>query len=295
MIMEFFLQYLLNGASLGILYGISAMGFILIYRSGGFLNFAHGALMGFGAFLFFSLSVRTGGSLILSFIITLILSFALGLLIERYCIRPIRLRENLLFNMLMTLGLALMLKGLVSFIFGIGTDPDHSFVLNIFSGGWHHFQLTYFHMTALVVGIGVLILYWLFFILSPQGISMRAFAENQIAAKTLGIPVKRVLALSWGISAILCAATGMVLSLQNGPGTDMLGAAGLKVFPVIVLGGLNSIGGAILAGLIIGFLETATGPYISPPLQSLLPYMVLLLVLILKPSGFFGEKGFKKV
>ena len=292
--MEFFLQLSLDGVSLGLLYGISAIGFILIYRSSGMLNFAHGGMIGFGAFLFFALSAWANWPVIIAFAVTLVCSFALGLILEKWIIRPVFGRENLIHYILITLGLALMLKSVLSFVFEKSKHHLPVFVSHAFSPGWFGIQFTSFHIIALTSGICILLLYRFFFAFSSQGISMRAFAENRLAARTLGIPVKRVSAMAWAISALLCALTGILLGMINGPATESLSAAGLKIFPVIVLGGINSIGGAIIGGIMIGFLETFVGPCASPPLQNLLPYMALVLILVIKPSGFQGDRDFKK-
>ena len=292
--MEFFLRLFLDGVSLGLLYGISAIGFILIYRSSGMLNFAHGGMIGFGAFLFFALSAWAKWPVIIAFAVTLACSLALGLIVEKWIIRPVFGRQNLIHYILITLGLALILKSAVSFVFERSSHHLPVFVSRAFAPGWFDLQFTSFHIIALTAGIGVLLLYRFFFAFSPQGISMRALAENRLAARSMGIPVKRILAMSWAISALLCTITGISLGMMNTPAADSLSAAGLKVFPVIVLGGINSIGGAIIGGMIIGLLETFVGPYVSPPLQNLLPYMVLVLILVIKPSGFPGDRDFKK-
>jgi branched-chain amino acid transport system permease protein len=293
--MTFFLQLLMNGISLGFLYGISALGFILIYRAGGFLNFAHGGIMAFGAFVFFALSVWADWPVILSFAITLASSFTLGLILERCFIRTLQKRENLIQNILMTLGLALMLKGVLSFIFGTGIYHLPLLIPETFSLGWHHLQLTPVHISAFIVCISVLLLYGCFFNFTSQGLAMRSFSENQTAARSMGVPVKRVFALSWAIAALICAISGMILGMINGLHVYSLSALGLKVFPVIILGGLNSVGGAILGGIIIGLLETFSGGYISQPLQDIIPYIALVLILIIKPSGFFGRAEPEKV
>ncbi|MCF8130652.1 MAG: branched-chain amino acid ABC transporter permease [Deltaproteobacteria bacterium] len=288
--MVFFLQLLLDGVSTGFLYGISAVGLILIYRSGGFLNFAHGGMMAFGAFLFFALSVWADWPIILSFVVTLASSFTLGLILERCIIRPVFRTENLIHKILIVLGLALMLKGLLSFIFGNGNYHFPLLISKVFSFGRHSLQITSFHGLAFIAGIGLLSLYWFFFTVSPQGLSMRAFADNPPAARAMGVRINKVFALSWAIAALFCTVSGVALSLLNGLNADSLSTTALKVFPVILLGGINRIGGAILGGILIGLLETLTGGYISTSLQDLMPYAALILILIFKPSGLLGRK-----
>jgi len=293
-VMEFFLQLLLNGVSTGFLYGISAIGLILIFRSGGLLNFAHGGMMAFGAFLFFTLSVQANWPIIVSFVVTLTSSFALGLILEKCFMRPVFLKENLIHKILITLGLALMLKGLLSFFFGEGVYHLPKLVSETLSISWHNLQMKSFHISAFAAGAVLLILYWFFFTFSSTGLSMRAFAENPLAARTVGVPAKRVSALSWAIAALLCALCGVLLSTVNGLHSDSLSAAGLKVFPVIILGGLNNIKSAIWGGIIVGLLETFSGGYIDPSLQDIAPYFALLLILVLKPSNFFVRTELEK-
>ncbi len=176
--MEFFLKLLLNGVSVGFLYGISAIGLILIYRSGGLLNFAHGGMMSFGAFLFFALSVQANRPIIVSFAVTLVSGFALGLILEKCFIRPVFLKKNLIHKILITLGLALMLKGLLSFFFGDGVYHLPSLISDTFSINWHNLQIKSFHISAIAAGAILLTLYWFFFTFSSCGLSIRAFAEK---------------------------------------------------------------------------------------------------------------------
>ena len=148
---------------------------------------------------------------------------------------------------------------------------------------------------TLMVGVTFLILFGLFFKYSSQGIYMRSVADNQRAALSLGVHVKRVFALSWAIAALVAGMSGIVLGIINGVNVHDLSAIGLKVFPVVILGGLDSIGGAIIGGLIIGLLESLTGGYISPSLQDVIPYVVLIFILMIKPYGLFGQVEIERV
>ena len=124
---------------------------------------------------------------------------------------------------------------------------------------------------------------------------MRSVADNQPAAMALGVHVRRVFALSWAIAALVCAMSGIVLGIINGINVHEVSAIGLKVFPVVILGGLDSIGGAILGGLIIGLLETFTGGYISTGLREVIPYIALIIILLIKPYGLFGLVEIERV
>ena len=292
--MDFFLKLLLDGVSVGFLYGISAIGLILIYRSGGLLNFAHGGMMSFGAFLFFALSVRADWPVIISFAVTLLGGFALGLILEKCFMRPVFVKNNLIHKMMITLGLALMLKGLLSFFFGNGVYHLPLLITDAFSIHWHSLKIESFHISAFAAGAVLLALYWFFFFFSSSGLSIRAFALNPLAARGMGVSARRVFALSWAIAALLCTLCGVLLSTVNGLHGDSLSAAGLKVFPVIILGGLNSIKRAILGGITVGLLETFSGGYIDPSLKDIAPYFALILILILKPSNFFAQTEFER-
>jgi branched-chain amino acid transport system permease protein len=292
--MEFFFQLLVNGICLGFLYALSALGFVMIFKSSSVLNFAHGELLAMGAFLFLVLSAWANLPIWLAFAFTLIGSFALGFVVERLFLRPL-IGEALIQVIMLTVGLAAMFKGLMLFVFG---GDIHSYPKILPEG--LSFQLGTIlvpsvYVAALIIGIVFLILFGFFFKYSSQGIYMRSVADNQPAALSLGVHVKRVFALSWAIAALVCAMSGIVLGIINGVNVHNLSAIGLKVFPVVILGGLDSIGGAILGGIIIGLLETFTGGYISTSLREIIPYIVLVFILMVRPYGLFGLVEIERV
>ena len=291
--MEFFLQLLVNGISLGFLYALSALGFVMIFKSSSVLNFAHGELLAIGAFLFLVLSAWAKLPIVLAFALTLIGSFSLGFIVERLFLRPL-IGEALIEVIMLTVGLAAMFKGLLLFVFG-GDIHDYPRFLPEGSLNWGPVQIPSVSVTAFIVGILFLIIFGFFFKYSSQGIYMRSVADNQPAALSLGVHVRRVFALSWAIAALVCAMSGMVLGIMNGVNVHELSGIGLKVFPVVILGGLDSIGGAILGGVIIGLLETFTGGYVSASLREVIPYIVLVLILMVKPYGLFGLVEIERV
>jgi len=292
--MDFFIQLLVNGISIGFLYGLSAMGFVMIFKSSSVLNFAHGELLAFGAFLFLALITWAQLPLPAAFLATLVGCFALGFLIERVFLRPL-IGEPLIFVIMLTVGLAAMFKGLLLLVWGgnLHTFPD--FLPEAMGIDWGIVHVAPVYVAALVIGLIFLSLFGLFFKYSAQGIYMRSVADNQRAALSLGVHVKRVFALSWAIAALVAGMSGIVLGIINGINVHDLSAIGLKVFPVVILGGLDSIGGAIIGGLIIGLLETFTGGYISPGLRDVVPYIVLVVILLVKPYGLFGLKEIERV
>jgi branched-chain amino acid transport system permease protein len=292
--MSFFLQLLINGISIGFLYGLSAMGFVMIFKSSSVLNFAHGELLALGAFFFLALVTWAKLPIVVAFLVTLAGCFALGFLIERFFLRPL-IGEPLIYVIMLTVGLAAMFKGLMLLIWGgnLHTYPD--FLPEYLGISWNIVNIPPVYVAALIIGLVFLILFGLFFKYSSQGIFMRSVADNQKAALSLGVHVQRVFALSWAIAALVAGMSGIVLGIINGINVHDLSAIGLKVFPVVILGGLDSITGAIIGGLIIGLLETFTGGYLSPSLRDVVPYIVLVFILLVKPYGLFGLKEIERV
>ncbi len=292
--MEFFLHLLLNGLSLGFLYALSALGFVMIYKSSSVLNFAHGELLAIGAFLFLLLSTWAKLPIPLAFVLTLAGSFILGFIVERLFLRRM-IGEDLIQVIMLTVGLAAMFKGLMLFIFGGDIHQYPKFLpesLNLHIG---IIQVPSVYVATFIIGILFLVVFGLFFKYSTQGIYMRSVADNQPAALSLGVHVQRVFALSWAIAALVAAMSGIVLGVLNGINVHELSAIGLKVFPVVILGGLDSIAGAIVGGVIIGMLETFTGGYLSTSLREIIPYIVLVVILMVKPYGLFGIKEIERV
>jgi len=292
--MDFFIQLLVNGLSVGFLYGLSAMGFVMLFKSSSVLNFAHGELLALGAFLFLTLATVAQLPIAVAFLLTLTGCFVLGFLIERFFLRPL-IGEPLIYVIMLTVGLAAMLRGLLLLVWGgnLRTLPD-------FLPAWFDVQVGLVriqpvYMTAFIVGILFLVLFGLFFKYSAQGIYMRSVADNQRAALSLGVHVRRVFALSWGIAALVAGMSGIILGIMNGINVHDLSAVGLKVFPVVILGGLNSISGAVIAGLIIGVLEAFTGGYLSPSLRDVVPYIILVFILLVRPYGLFGLVEIERV
>jgi branched-chain amino acid transport system permease protein len=292
--MEFFFQLLINGLSIGFTYALAALGFVMIFKSSSVLNFAHGELMAVGAFLFLVLSTWAKLPIVLAFLLTLIGSFCLGFIIERFFLRPL-IGEALIEVIMLTVGLAIMFKGLMLFIFGGDIYSYPKFLPKALTMHWGAVEVPGVYVGTFVVGLIFLGLFGFFFKYSSQGIYMRSVADNQPAAMSLGVHVRRVFALSWAIAALVCAMSGIVLGIIFGINVHEVSSIGLKVFPVVILGGLDSIGGAILGGLIIGLLETFTGGYISTSLREVIPYIVLILILMIKPYGLFGLVEIERV
>lgn len=292
--MEFFLQLLIQGLSVGFLYALAALGFVMIFKSSSVLNFAHGELLAIGAFIFLIFSVQLNLSIPLAFLFTLAGTFMMGFVIERLFLRPL-IGEALIEVIMLTVGLAAMFKGLLLFIFGGNLFNYPDFLPKNLTIQWGAVIIQPVYVASFIIGIIFLSIFGFFFKYSSQGIYMRSVADNQPAALSLGVHVRRVFALSWAIAALVCALSGIILGIMNGINVHDISTMGLKVFPVVILGGLESIGGAIIGGLIIGLLETFTGGYISTSLKEIIPYIVLVFILLVKPYGLFGLVEIERV
>ncbi len=284
----------IQGFCIGLLYALAALGFVMIFKSSSVLNFAHGELMAFGAFLFLVLSSWARLPIWAAFAMTLVGSFVLGFIVERLFLRPL-IGEALIQVIMLTVGLAAMFKGLLLFIFGGNLHSYERFLPERLGFQIGHVFVAPPYSAAMLMAVVFLVLFGLFFKYSSLGIFMRSVADNQVAALSLGVHVRRVFAFSWAIAGLVCAMSGIILGVMNGINVHELSSIGLKVFPVVILGGLESIGGAIIGGIIIGLVETLTAGYIATSLQEVVPYIVLMVILLIKPHGLFGLAEIERV
>jgi len=292
--MDFFIQLLVNGLSIGFLYGLAAMGFVMIFKSSSVLNFAHGELMALGAFIFLAMISWAGLPVYVAFPVALAGCFVLGFVVERIFLRPL-IGEPLIYVIMLTVGLASIFKGVMLFIWGGNLYTFPEFLPAGLAISWGNITIPPVYVVSIAIGLIFLILFGLFFKYSSQGIYMRSVADNQPAALSLGVHVRKVFALSWAIAALVAGMSGIVLGIINGINVHDLSSIGLKVFPVVILGGLDSIGGAVIGGIIIGLLETFTGGYLSTSLRDVIPYMALVFILMVKPYGLFGLVEIERV
>jgi branched-chain amino acid transport system permease protein len=292
--MDFFIQLFVNGISIGFLYGLAAMGFVMIFKSSSILNFAHGELLAAGAFIFLTLVTWAKLPILPAFVVTLTGTFILGFVVERLFLRPL-IGEPLIYVIMLTVGLASIFKGIMLLIWGGNLYIYPDFLPATLSIQWGAIYIPPVYVVSIAIGLLFLTMFGLFFKFSSQGIYMRSVADNQTASLSLGVNVRRVFALSWAIAALVAGMSGIVLGIINGINVHDLSSVGLKVFPVVILGGLDSIGGAIIGGIIIGLLETFTGGYLSPSLRDVIPYIVLVFILMVRPYGLFGLVEIERV
>lgn len=294
--METILQSLVSGIVIGSIYALVALGFVLIYKSTAVINFAQGELLLFGAFLCLTLVTALKIPFWLAFFATLIASALLGLLLERLFLRPM-IGEPIISIIMLTIGLASVLKGIIHIIWGsetkvypevFPTEPLHLGPILV----------SQVYIYSVAFAIVCLILFNLFFKFSSAGIAMRAVANDQQAAQSMGISIKRIFGIAWAIAAVVASIGGILIGNINGVNSS-LSSFGLKVFPAVILGGLDSIPGAILGGLIIGVLEAISGIYLDPIFEGgtkeVVPFIILVIVLMIKPYGLFGTEEIEKV
>ena len=294
--MELFLQLVITGLVIGSIYSLLALGFTLIYKATDVVNFAQGELLLIGAYVCLHLVIQYSVPFIAAFLLTLIFMFILGFAIEKFFLRRM-IGEPIISIIMLTIGLSSLLRSIVQMIWGTDTKtfPEVFSQEPVMVADLAISQVYIYSIVAVAVFLG---LFTIFFKKTKVGVAMRAVASDQQAAMSMGINVKHIFALSWAIAAIVSAVGGIFLGNINGINTS-LSHFGLKVFPVVILGGLDSILGAIIGGLIIGVLENLAGGYLDPLIgggaKELFPFVVMILVLMVKPYGLFGTEEVEKV
>ena len=294
--MTFFLDLFVNGLMIGMMYALVALGFVLIYKATSVVNFAQGDLMMFGGYIAAALIVLHKLPLLVALPILLGTMVVLGFIVERGVLRPL-VGQQVISVVMVTIGLAQVFQGLAAMLWGAQTkniplpirlDP---YVI------WEIYISPVNLVAAVVSGIFLVAFAW-FFRKSRMGIAMRAVANDQQAAMAVGINVRFVFALSWAIAGIAAALGGILWGNLIGVDTQ-LALVGLKVFPAVILGGLDSIPGAIVGGLIIGAIESVAAGYVDPYVgggtKDFLPYVVMIVALMIRPYGFFGREIIERV
>ena len=289
-----FLQLVISGIAQGCIYGLIALGFVLIYKATETVSFAQGDLMMLGAFAGLAGMTMLGFPFWLAVISAIGAMALLGLVTERLVIRPI-LGQPAFSIVMLTIGLGYVGRGLITMIPGIGTET-HTLPVPYKDQAWTLGGLVVsMEQTAVIVVTAVLCaaLYALFKY-SKLGLAMQASSQNQLAAYYMGIPVKRLNGLVWALAAAVAAIAGLLLAPITFVHANM-GFIGLKAFPAAVVGGFGSLPGAIVGGLVIGIVESLAGFYLPEGFKDIAAYIVVLIMLMVKPNGLFGEKLRKKV
>lgn len=293
--MEKLLQLTLTGLTNGAILALVALGFVLIYKASDVINFAQGNFLTVGAFLAYAFVVQIGLPWSIGVLLTLAAAVLLGVVVERFILRPM-IGEPIISVIMVTIGLSSVLTAIVNAIWGTTGRAFPAFLpnmpLNIMGAIISADRLLALSIVAILLAI-----FMLFFRFSKEGIAMRATADDQQAALSMGISVKKVFAMAWSISAVVAAIAGIIVANIIGLNATSLAGFGLRVFPVVILGGLDSIPGAIIGGIIIGLLEVYTAGYTPPELglSQVVPFIVLIVILMIKPYGIFGEVRIERV
>jgi branched-chain amino acid transport system permease protein len=292
----FFLLLMSNGVLIGLMYSLIALGFVLVYKATDAVNFAQGEFVMIAGFVVAGSLMVWGVSLWLAVPLALASMVGFGFALERAMLRKL-IGRPVIAVVMATIGLAAILRGLGPFTIFQGTKPlplplrDEPFVLG-----------PLFVSPIQLLGAGVSLAFlagfgW-FFLRSRKGIAMRAVADNQQVAMAMGIDVERYFGLAWAMTGIVSALGGVLWG--NLLGVDVnLALVGFKVFPVVILGGLDSIPGAIVGGLIVGIVENVAAGYVDPYVgggtKDFAPYVLMILALMVRPYGIFGKKIIERV
>ena len=290
--MEAVLQYIANGVMVGGVYALIALGIVLVYKSTGVFNFAIGQMMMFGAFFLWMFTERFGLPIWAGIVLALVGTAVVGLLIERFTLRPL-IGQPLLGAVLVTLALVYFLNGVAMGIWGAYQQrlPDFLPGAPVSVGG-----IIFAHdlLWSFFLAMAIFVLLLLFYQRTRVGLAMRATAESHQIAQARGINVRAIFSLSWALCGLVAGVTGMLLAYRLGV-SQFLSLIGLKAFPAVLFGGLDSIPGALIGGLTVGVLENLAGGLIAPWMMEITPYIILLLVLIFRPEGLFGLKRIERI
>src|SRR5699024_3542190 len=294
--MTFFIQMVVTGIVVGSIYGLVALGFVLIYRASDVLNLANGEFVMIGAYIAITLITVLKLPFIVAMLLTLVLSAVLGVVVEKVILGPLRNAPTISVIMA-TIGLSSLLAGAVHMIWGHKTRQFPSvFPAEPYRFGEVVIQSVY--LWSFVIVMALLVVFSLFFKFSKMGIAMRAAADDQQAAMSMGMSVKMIYAVTWIIAAVVAAVGGVLLGNINDVNPNM-SIIGLTVLPVVILGGLDSVLGAIIGGFIIGIIQNLAGGYLDPlvggGLKEVVPFIIVLLILMIKPYGLFGKGGIERV
>ncbi len=295
---QYFLQLVISGLVIGSIYSAVALGFVIIYKATRVVNFAQGELLMVGAYVCYAFLVQMHLPFGVALLLTIGFSMALAMIIERLILRPM-IGEPIISIIMVTIGLSLVLRSAVSVVWGtdILVYEPKLFPQETISLAGVPVSLEF--IWCFVLSIFLLAVFSVFFKYSKAGVAMRATAFNQQVAQSMGISVKYIFALSWVISAVVSGIGGVLIGNINGI-NNTLYHFGLKVFPATILGGLDSILGAALGGMIIGVLENLSDGLCNTyfglsGVKEVAPYIILVVILMIKPYGLFGTKEIERV
>ncbi len=292
----FTLVLVTNGLLIGLMYSLIALGFVLVYKATDAINFAQGEFVMLAGFIMAGAVVLGGAPFWVGVVITVASMVAFGFGLERVVLRPL-IGRPIIAVIMATIGLASVLRGAAPFFFGAETRSlalpiaDEPIALGFVN-------LPPVQVVGALLSLGFLAAFSWFFLTSRMGVAMRAVADNQQVAMAMGIHVERYFAIAWGMAGVVSALGGLAWGALLGVDVH-LALIGLKVFPVVILGGLDSVVGAIVGGLIVGLVENLAAGYLDPLVgggtKDVAPYVLMILMLMIRPYGIFGKRKIERV
>ena len=291
-----FLQHLINGVYIGSIYAIIALGYTMVYGIAKMLNFAHGDVIMVGAFMSYTVTSSMGLSVIPSILIAMVICTLLGVIIEGLAYRPLRGTSNLAV-LITAIGVSYFLQNAAQLIWG-PAEIGFKRIVNVppivlFGGG---LRISAEVLVTLAAAVVIMVGLTLFVNKTQTGKAMRAVSEDRDAAQLMGINVNRTISITFAIGSALAAVAGVLLCSKVQSVWPTVGSMpGIRAFTAAVFGGIGSIPGAMLGGMILGLIETMTGAYISTQFSDAIVFMVLIIVLLVKPAGLLGKSVQEKV
>lgn len=291
-----FAQFIISGLAVGVTYTMVALGFALIWKSSSVANLTLGQLILVFAWFAYAMLVQIGLPAWLGFFLVIVFALVMGWIIERVVLRPL-IAQPILSLITVTLGIAYFLEGAVHFIWpwSVAALP------HIFPAEPLHLGEAVIPQEYLWIGgisLVIFVALSLYFRFNKMGIAMRATADDQLAVQACGIPVTRIFSRSWMFACVVAAISGVLIASISGI-TYGLVETGLKAFSVVILGGLDSFIGAIVAGPIIGLAESLAAGYLTqhlwPGIKDIIPFIIIIIVMIIKPYGLFGEERIERI
>jgi branched-chain amino acid transport system permease protein len=294
--MDMLLQWVITGIAVGLVYSLIALGFVLVWKSSGVANLTLGQLLLLFSWFAYSMLAQTGLPIWLGLILVLIFSLMVGWLMERVILRPL-IAQPILSLITVTLGVAFVIQGLTSIIWPQGLVA----LPRIFPQETLHIAtavVSQEYLWAAVISLALFAALSFYFKYNRTGVVMRATADDQKAVQACGIAVTKIFSRSWMLACAL-AATGGILMASIGGVTFGLVETGMRSFSVVILGGLDSFLGAMIAGPIIGLAQTVGGGYLTPltwpGVNEVIPFIIIIIVMFIKPHGLFGEERIERI
>jgi branched-chain amino acid transport system permease protein len=295
--MEHFLQLVVSGVVTGGIYALIAIGFVVVYKATRVINFATGELMMMGAFFAWTAMTAAGAPFAVAVAAAALGSALVGAAVERVVLRPL-LGQRTISVIMVTIGLSSVFRGIAQIVW----SGEYRSFPPIFPR--RPIQLGPVLLPSrqaypFLIALAAIALLWLLFRFTRTGTAMRATADDQATAFAMGIDIRRMFSFSWMLAAVTAALAGIVIGTIGGI-SPQLGAVGLRIFPVVILGGLDSVGGALVGGVVMGVLENLAGGYLDPLLpgagvKDVVPFAALVLILMVRPYGLFGTRDIERL